>query len=140
MISPKKKEIITWKDATRASATWHPEILLRGQQRSASMPAIGVGRLKNAVYLDFKHAIESLGLKTIEDRYGNLFKMYKKITGVDAYQEPMQISPAAHFSMGGLWVDYELMTTIPGLYAVGECNFSDHGANRWGPIPCCRPA
>ncbi len=92
----------------------------------------GVGRLKNAVYLDFKHAIERLGLETIQDRYGNLFNMYKKITGVDAYKEPMQISPAAHFSMGGLWVDYELMTTIPGLYAVGECNFSDHGANRLG--------
>ncbi len=92
----------------------------------------GVGRLKNAVYLDFKHAIEKFGLETIKDRYGNLFKMYKKITGIDAYQEPMQISPAAHFSMGGLWVDYELMTTIPGLYAVGECNFSDHGANRLG--------
>jgi succinate dehydrogenase / fumarate reductase flavoprotein subunit len=92
----------------------------------------GVGRLKNAVYLDFKHAIERFGLKTIEDRYGNLFTMYKKITGIDAYKEPMQISPAAHFSMGGLWVDYELMTTIPGLYAIGECNFSDHGANRLG--------
>ncbi|XLS29861.1 fumarate reductase/succinate dehydrogenase flavoprotein subunit [Flavobacteriaceae bacterium M23B6Z8] len=92
----------------------------------------GVGRLKNAVYLDFKHAIERFGRKTIEDRYGNLFTMYKKITGIDAYQEPMQISPAAHFSMGGLWVDYELMTTIPGLYAIGECNFSDHGANRLG--------
>ena len=92
----------------------------------------GVGRLKNAVYLDFKHAIERFGLDTIKDRYGNLFNMYKKITGIDAYKEPMQISPAAHFSMGGLWVDYELMTTIPGLYAVGECNFSDHGANRLG--------
>lgn len=92
----------------------------------------GVGRLKNAVYLDFKHAIERFGMETIKDRYGNLFSMYKKITGVDAYHEPMQISPAAHFSMGGLWVDYELMTTIPGLYAVGECNFSDHGANRLG--------
>ena len=92
----------------------------------------GVGRLKNAVYLDFKHAIERFGLETIKDRYGNLFNMYKKITGIDAYKEPMQISPAAHFSMGGLWVDYELMTTISGLYAVGECNFSDHGANRLG--------
>ncbi|MEM9869524.1 MAG: FAD-binding protein, partial [Bacteroidota bacterium] len=92
----------------------------------------GVGRLQNAVYLDFKHAIAHFGLETIQDRYGNLFKMYKKITGVDAYREPMQISPAAHFSMGGLWVDYELMTTIPGLYAIGECNFSDHGANRLG--------
>jgi succinate dehydrogenase / fumarate reductase flavoprotein subunit len=92
----------------------------------------GVGKLKNAVYLDFKHAIERLGLDTIRDRYGNLFDMYQKITGIDAYKEPMLISPAAHFSMGGLWVDYELMTTIPGLYAVGECNFSDHGANRLG--------
>ena len=92
----------------------------------------GVGRLKNAVYLDFAHAIQKFGKQTIQDRYGNLFTMYKKITGVDAYTEPMQISPAAHFSMGGLWVDYELMTTIPGLYAVGECNFSDHGANRLG--------
>lgn len=92
----------------------------------------GVGRLKNAVYLDFKHAIEKFGLDTIKDRYGNLFKMYKKITGIDAYTTPMLISPAAHFSMGGLWVDYELMTTIPGLYAIGECNFSDHGANRLG--------
>lgn len=92
----------------------------------------GVGRLKNAVYLDFKDAIQKFGLDTIKDRYGNLFKMYKKITGIDAYTTPMLISPAAHFSMGGLWVDYELMTTIPGLYAVGECNFSDHGANRLG--------
>ncbi len=92
----------------------------------------GVGRLKNAVYLDFKHAIARLGEDVIRDRYGNLFDMYQKITGINAYQEPMQISPAAHFSMGGLWVDYELMTTIPGLYAIGECNFSDHGANRLG--------
>ncbi|MBO3116062.1 fumarate reductase/succinate dehydrogenase flavoprotein subunit [Winogradskyella sp. DF17] len=92
----------------------------------------GIGRLKNAVYLDFKHAIEKFGLDIIKDRYGNLFNMYKKITGIDAYKTPMLISPAAHFSMGGLWVDYELMTTIPGLYAVGECNFSDHGANRLG--------
>ncbi|OZV68097.1 fumarate reductase/succinate dehydrogenase flavoprotein subunit [Winogradskyella aurantia] len=92
----------------------------------------GVGRLKNAVYLDFKHAIDKFGLDTIKDRYGNLFTMYKKITGIDAYTTPMLISPAAHFSMGGLWVDYELMTTISGLYAVGECNFSDHGANRLG--------
>lgn len=92
----------------------------------------GVGKLKNAVYLDFQHAIKKFGLDTIKDRYGNLFDMYHKITGIDAYQQPMMISPAAHFSMGGLWVDYELMTTIPGLYAIGECNFSDHGANRLG--------
>lgn len=92
----------------------------------------GVGALKNAVYLDFKHAIERLGKKVIESRYGNLFDMYKKITGIDAYKEPMKISPAAHFSMGGLWVDYELQTTLPGLFAIGECNFADHGANRLG--------
>lgn len=92
----------------------------------------GVGALKNAVYLDFKHAIERLGKNVIESRYGNLFDMYKKITGIDAYKEPMKISPAAHFSMGGLWVDYELQTTLPGLFAIGECNFADHGANRLG--------
>ncbi len=92
----------------------------------------GVGPLKNGVYLDFKHAIKEYGKETIKERYGNLFRMYEKITGVDAYSEPMKISPAAHFSMGGLWVDYELSTSIPGLYALGECNFSDHGANRLG--------
>ena len=92
----------------------------------------GVGPLKNAVYLDFKDAIHEYGLNVIKERYGNLFRMYEKITGVNAYKEPMKISPAAHFSMGGLWVDYELGTTIPGLYALGECNFSDHGANRLG--------
>lgn len=92
----------------------------------------GVGALKNAVYLDFSDAIERSGEKTIKDKYGNLFDMYQKITGINAYHSPMLISPAAHFSMGGLWVDYELMTSIPGLYAIGECNFSDHGANRLG--------
>ncbi|MCB0636289.1 MAG: fumarate reductase/succinate dehydrogenase flavoprotein subunit [Lewinella sp.] len=92
----------------------------------------GVGPQRNAVYLDFAHAIREYGEDTIRERYGNLFRMYEKITGHNAYREPMMISPAAHFSMGGLWVDYELMTTIPGLYAVGECNFSDHGANRLG--------
>ncbi len=92
----------------------------------------GVGALGNAVYLDFRDAMALHGRQVIEERYGNLFTMYRKITGIDAYQQPMLISPAAHFSMGGLWVDYELMTTIPGLYAIGECNFSDHGANRLG--------
>jgi len=92
----------------------------------------GVGPLKNAVYLDFKTAIGIYGVDTIKERYGNLFTMYKKITGIDAYTEPMKISPAAHFSMGGLWVDYELQTSIPGLFAVGEANFADHGANRLG--------
>jgi succinate dehydrogenase / fumarate reductase flavoprotein subunit len=92
----------------------------------------GVGPLKNAVYLDFSKAIKDQGEDNIRKKYGNLFRMYEKITGVNAYQEPMRISPAAHFSMGGLWVDYGLMTTIPGLFALGEANFADHGANRLG--------
>lgn len=92
----------------------------------------GVGELKNAVYLDFSKAINDLGKDVIVERYGNLFSMYEKITGINAYMEPMKISPSAHFSMGGLWVDYELMTNIPGLFAIGEANFSDHGANRLG--------
>lgn len=92
----------------------------------------GVGALKNAVYLDFSKAIKEQGQTKIKEKYGNLFNMYEKITGINAYKEPMMISPAAHFSMGGLWVDYELMTTIPGLFALGEANFADHGANRLG--------
>ena len=85
-----------------------------------------------AVYLDFKHAIERLGKDVIEARYGNLFQMYEKITAENPYETPMMIYPAIHYSMGGLWVDYELQTTIPGLFAAGEANFSDHGANRLG--------
>ncbi|EHQ29057.1 fumarate reductase/succinate dehydrogenase flavoprotein subunit [Mucilaginibacter paludis] len=92
----------------------------------------GVGPMKNAVYLDMLKAIKEQGKDKITEKYGNLFGMYEKIIGINAYQEPMQISPAAHFTMGGLWVDYELMTTIPGLFALGEANFSDHGANRLG--------
>ena len=92
----------------------------------------GVGPLSNAVYLDFRDALAEHGRAVIQSRYGNLFRMYQQITGSDAYAQPMKISPAAHFSMGGLWVDYELATTVPGLFAVGECNFSVHGANRLG--------
>ena len=92
----------------------------------------GIGPLKNAVYLDFSKAIKEQGKEKIQEKYGNLFDMYLKITGYDAYQEPMMISPSAHFSMGGLWVDYELMSTNPGLFALGEANFADHGANRLG--------
>jgi succinate dehydrogenase / fumarate reductase flavoprotein subunit len=92
----------------------------------------GVGGNKNGVYLDFRDAINKFGEKVIASRYSNLFKMYEKITGINPYKQPMMISPAAHFTMGGLWVDYELMTNIPGLYAIGEANFSDHGANRLG--------
>jgi succinate dehydrogenase / fumarate reductase flavoprotein subunit len=85
-----------------------------------------------AVYLDFKESIARLGRDTIEARYGNLFQMYEKIVAENGYETPMMIYPAVHYTMGGLWVDYNLMTTIPGLYALGECNFSDHGANRLG--------
>jgi len=92
----------------------------------------GVNNTGLAVFLDFKYAIERLGVDVIKARYGNLFQMYEKITDVDPYKEPMQIYPAIHYSMGGLWVDYNLMTNIPGLYAIGEANFSDHGANRLG--------
>ena len=92
----------------------------------------GVGETGQAVYLDFKDAISSLGIETIRSRYGNLFEMYNKITGDDPYNTPMRIYPAVHYTMGGLWVDYNLMTTVPGLFAIGECNFSDHGANRLG--------
>ncbi len=92
----------------------------------------GVGPTGLAVNLDFRDAIKRQGKKAIEDKYGNLFDMYKDITGIDSYVEPMRIYPAGHYTMGGLWVDYELMTSIPGLFAIGEANFSDHGANRLG--------
>ncbi len=92
----------------------------------------GVNNTGLAVFLDFKYAIQRLGKNVIEARYGNLFQMYEKITDTDPYKEPMQIYPAIHYAMGGLWVDYNLMTNIPGLYAIGEANFSDHGANRLG--------
>ncbi|MBA9076425.1 MULTISPECIES: fumarate reductase/succinate dehydrogenase flavoprotein subunit [Rufibacter] len=92
----------------------------------------GVGTTKLAVYLDFADAIKREGLDKISQKYGNLFEMYEKITGENPYEQPMRIYPAVHYTMGGLWVDYNLMTTIPGLYATGECNFSDHGANRLG--------
>ena len=92
----------------------------------------GVGATGHAVYLDLRDAIARLGVDTIRERYGNLFQMYGMITGEDAYRGPMRIYPAVHYTMGGLWVDYNLMTTIPGLFALGEANFSDHGANRLG--------
>lgn len=90
----------------------------------------GVGTFKNLVYLDFKNAVDNFGKKEIEDHYASLFSMSKRITIINTYEEPMKISPAAYFSMSGLWVDYEIMTTISGLYPIGECNYSDHGANR----------
>jgi succinate dehydrogenase / fumarate reductase flavoprotein subunit len=92
----------------------------------------GVGPLKNGVYLDFSDAMRRLGRDGIEERYSNLFQMYDRITGEDPYVVPMRIYPAVHYTMGGLWVDYNLMSNVPGLYVLGEANFSDHGANRLG--------
>ncbi|MFI7022085.1 fumarate reductase/succinate dehydrogenase flavoprotein subunit [Micromonospora sp. NPDC049900] len=92
----------------------------------------GVGPTKLGVYLDFSDAIGRLGRKAIEAKYGNLFEMYERITGEDPYEVPMRIYPAVHYTMGGLWVDYDLQSTIPGLFVIGEANFSDHGANRLG--------
>ncbi len=90
---------------------------------------VGTG---NAVYLDFKYAIDRLGADVVRDRYGNLFEMYQMISDDNPYETPMMIFPASHYTMGGIWVDYELQTSIKGLFAIGECNFSDHGANRLG--------
>ncbi len=92
----------------------------------------GVGSSGLAVYLDFADTIKRNGAEWVSSKYGNLFEMYAKITGEDPYEQPMRIYPAVHYTMGGLWVDYNLQTTVPGLYATGECNFSDHGANRLG--------
>ena len=92
----------------------------------------GVGDTGLAVYLDFAEAIERLGVETIRERYGNLFDMYERITDEDPYKVPMRIYPAIHYTMGGLWVDYNLMSNLPGLHVLGEANFSDHGANRLG--------
>ena len=92
----------------------------------------GVGPLKNGVYLDFADAINRLGEDVIRERYGNLFEMYERITGENPYTQPMRIYPALHYTMGGLWVDYNLMSNLDGLFVIGEANFSDHGANRLG--------
>jgi succinate dehydrogenase / fumarate reductase, flavoprotein subunit len=92
----------------------------------------GVGPLRNGVYLDFSDAMHRLGEGSIRERYGNLFDMYERITDEDPYRVPMRIYPAVHYTMGGLWVDYDLMSNVPGLFVLGEANFSDHGANRLG--------
>src|SRR6185312_1650442 len=92
----------------------------------------GVGPGGLGVYLDFADAIKRLGRAAVEEKYGNLFEMYERITGEDPYTQPMRIYPAVHYTMGGLWVDYDLQSSIPGLFVIGEANFSDHGANRLG--------
>ena len=97
----------------------------------------GVGPLHNAVYLDFRDAIQRFGKDTIAERYGNLFHMYKDATNEDPYEVPMRIAPTVHFTMGGLWSDYNMMTSIPGLFVGGECGWGYHGANRLVLTPCC---
>ncbi len=92
----------------------------------------GIGKTGLGVYLDFADAIARLGESTVRERYGNLFEMYQRITDEDPYKVPMRIYPAIHYTMGGLWVDYGLQSNIPGLFVLGEANFSDHGANRLG--------
>jgi succinate dehydrogenase / fumarate reductase flavoprotein subunit len=100
--------------------------------KEACDQGLGVGETGLGVYLDFADAIRRLGAQTIRDRYGNLFEMYQRITDENPFEAPMRIYPAVHYTMGGLWVDYNLMSTIPGLHVIGEANFSDHGANRLG--------
>ncbi len=133
--------------------TWCPGDVASRAAKERCDAGYGVGSSKQAVYLDYaeaimrygqveckKHGLENASVETIRhhgkevvrEKYGNLFDMYEKITGENPYELPMRIYPAVHYTMGGLWVDYELMTTIPGLYCLGEANFSDHGANRLG--------
>ena len=109
-----------------------PRDIASRRAKEAVDDARGVGELKNGVYLDFRDSIKRLGKGVIEERYGNLFEMYERITGEDPYEVPMRIYPAPHYTMGGLWVDYDLQSTVPGLFVIGEANFSDHGANRLG--------
>ena len=130
--SPRTSATTTSSGCTRASATSRRATSSSRAAKRAVDSGRGVGPLKNGVNLDFADAIDRLGEDVVRERYGNLFEMYERITGEDPYQTPMRIYPASHYTMGGLWVDYELMTTIPGLYCAGEANFSDHGANRLG--------
>ena len=109
-----------------------PRDLASRQAKFQVDQGFGVGQTKEAVYLDFKDAISRLGKKVLSEKYGNLFQIYEKITGEDPYKTPMRIYPAVHYTMGGLWVDYNLESTIEGLFVLGEANFSDHGANRLG--------
>ena len=131
VISRKASAGITWKNGIRASDLVPRDIASR-VAKSVVDADHGVGELRNGVYLDFSEAIGRLGENVIRDRYGNLFDMYENITGENPYTVPMRIYPAVHYTMGGLWVDYNLMSTIPGLFVIGEANFSDHGANRLG--------
>ena len=124
---PKPSATIIWNASTPASATWCRAMWLRATPSRFATKAAGVGESGLAVFLDFRDPIERLGKSVIKERYGNLFDMYERITGEDPYAVPMRIFPAIHYAMGGLlWVDYNLMSNVPGLYVIGEANFSDH--------------
>src|SRR5207237_5774306 len=116
------------------SELWHlvPRDIASRAAKAVCDAGRGVGETGLGVYLDFSEALKRLGPQKIAERYGNLFEMYERITGENPYEVPMRIFPATHYTMGGLWVDYNLMSTIPGLFVLGEANFSDHGANRLG--------
>ena len=130
--SPSRSATTTWSGSTRRSATWCRATSRPGPRRTSATRAAGSGPGGLGVYLDFADAIKRLGRKAVEAKYGNLFDMYAQITGENPYETPMRIYPAVHYTMGGLWVDYDLESSIPGLYVTGEANFSDHGANRLG--------
>jgi succinate dehydrogenase / fumarate reductase flavoprotein subunit len=142
-VSKKKKDMRDAKDIPEAERDYYLErkypsfgnLSPRDISSRSAKEVVDEGRgVKggDSVYLDFAEAINRLGKHTIEERYGNLFEIYETITGENPYETPMQIYPAPHYTMGGLWVDYNLMSTIPGLFVLGEANFSDHGANRLG--------
>ena len=121
---PRRNATTTWNANIPLSETWYPATLRPETQKTVVDQGKGVGTLKNGVYLDFAAAIERDGEDVVRAKYGNLFDMYANITGENPYQVPMRIYPAIHYTMGGVWVDYNLMTTIPGCYSIGEANFS----------------
>ncbi len=122
----------TWNAVIRHSVNLVPRDVASRAAKERCDAGFGVNNTGLAVFLDFKYAIDRLGEDVVRARYGNLFDMYEEITDENPYKTPMMIFPAIHYTMGGIWVDYELMTSIKGLYAIGEANFSDHGANRLG--------
>ena len=130
--SPRTSATTTSSGSTRRSATSSPATSLRARPRTSATRAVASVPAGCGVYLDFADAIKRMGAEAVEEKYGNLFDMYQRITGENPYEVPMRIYPAVHYTMGGLWVDYDLQSKIPGLFVIGEANFSDHGANRLG--------
>ena len=126
------KETIILSEFTRALETSHLVMWPLAKRNFESTKAMAWALRESPFILDFRDAIQRLGAHKVKERYGNLFQMYDKITGEDPYKTPMRMYPAPHYTMGGLWVDYDLQSTVPGLFVLGEANFSDHGANRLG--------